>query len=234
MSRNRISVVIPTMNEEKYLHPCLESLKKQTVQADEIVAIDASKDSTPQLCESYGWKVVKQQGKGVSGARKEGFLATSGEIIACTDADTEVAKNWIQETQKAFEDPKVVCIFGPVYLLDGPIWLRLLANSGYTLFLWWGILIRKPNVAGMNFAVRKSSYDQIGGFREELTTAEDVDLGLRLMSLGKVKYVHGLYVYTSARRIVNYGIAKFIWHHIRNYFRIISTGTSSDNFEPIR
>jgi glycosyltransferase involved in cell wall biosynthesis len=231
---SKISIVVPTYNEEKYLRPCLESVAPQKHLADECIALDNSTDSTPELCKSFGWTVITQTGKGVSNARKEGFDATKGDIIASTDADTAVSEKWVQTIEKAFQDPKVVCVFGPVYLLDGPLWLKLIANIGFTLFLWIGVLTGKPNVSGMNFAVRKSAYLKIGGFREELTTAEDVDLGLRMQKIGKVKYVHALYVHTSARRLLNYGIAKFIWHHFRNYLRIIFLGKASSDFNPIR
>lgn len=120
----KISVVVPTMNEEKYLTPCLESIKAQTFTDYEVVAIDKSHDSTPQLCEKYGWRVVKQKGKGIANARQEGFDATTGEIIATTDADTKVSKDWLKHIEKAFRNPKVLAVYGPVYLLDGPWWLR--------------------------------------------------------------------------------------------------------------
>lgn len=232
----KISVVVPTMNEEKYIQPCLDSLKSQTFRDFEVVAIDKSTDSTPKLCTQYGWKVVTQQSKGIAKARKEGFAATTGSIICCTDADTKVDSRWLEVMDKAFNDASVGAIYGPVYLLDGPFWLRLFSNIGYTVFLWIGQLTGKPNLAGMNFAVRKSAYDAVGGFREDLTTAEDVDLGLRIKKTGtaQVKYVHGLKVYTSARRLIAYGIGKFLKHHIMNYFRIIFKGKASDNFEPIR
>jgi glycosyltransferase involved in cell wall biosynthesis len=232
----KISVVVPTMNEEKYLKPCLESLQAQTYKDYEVVAIDKSTDSTPALCRQYGWRVVTQQSKGIAKARKEGFAATTGEIICCTDADTKVDVKWLEIMERSFRDPKVGAIYGPVFLLDGPLWLRIAGNIFYTLFLWIGELTGKPNLAGMNFAVRKSAYDAVGGFREDLTTAEDVDLGLRIKKsgAGKVKYVAGLKVYTSARRLMAYGVLKFLAHHIANYLRIIFKGKASDNFEPIR
>jgi cellulose synthase/poly-beta-1,6-N-acetylglucosamine synthase-like glycosyltransferase len=231
----KISVVVPTMNEEKYLEPCLKALKAQTFKDVEIIAIDKSTDSTPELCKKYGWKVVIQQGKGISGARMEGFAATSGEIIVSTDADTKPCKKWLARVEKAFRNPKVMAAYGPVYLIDGPLWLRLLSNVGYTIFLWIGQLVGKPNLSGQNSAVRKSAYDKVGGFNLELKTAEDVDLGLRVKKeCGKVKFIQGMSVETSARRIIAYGVGRFLSHHIKNYFNIIFRGKASDNFDPVR
>lgn len=231
----KISVVVPTMNEEKYIQPCIDSLAKQTYKDFEVIAIDASKDSTPQKCSEAGWKVVTQKSKGVSLARAEGFAATRGEIIACTDADTELDRAWVESIAKAFENEKVVCAYGPVYFMDGPWYFKVLGAFFFnTVFLGWNRLIRRDHVAGMNFAVRKTTYDKIGGFRADLWTAEDVDLGLRIRKLGKVVYSKKIKVFTSVRRLMAEGVIKFLGHHIANYFRMYIKGKASDNFKPIR
>ncbi|GBR77388.1 glycosyl transferase GTA-type super family [Candidatus Termititenax dinenymphae] len=231
----KISVVVPTMNEEKYLQPCIDSFQAQTYKDFEVVAIDASKDSTPKICTEAGWKVVKQVSKGVSLARAEGFAATSGEIVACTDADTAVDKQWTERVAKAFENDKVVCVYGPVYLREcGPV-LTFVAGVFYnTIFLRFSRWIRRDNVSGQNFAIRKSAYDAIGGFRADLVTAEDVDLGLRVRKLGKVIYDKKMGVHTSARRLLAEGPLHFIGHNILNFLRITLTGKASSNFKPIR
>ncbi|MBU0580446.1 MAG: hypothetical protein KKA19_04645, partial [Candidatus Margulisbacteria bacterium] len=142
---------------------------------------------------------------------------------------------WLKHIEKAFQNPKVMAAYGPVYLLDGPWWLKFFGNIGYTLFLWIGHLMGKPNLSGQNSAVRKFAYDKVGGFNLKLTTAEDVDLGLRIKKeCGKVKYIQRMKVHTSARRLLAYGIWRFLAHHIKNYFNIIFRGKASDNFEPIR
>jgi len=231
----KISVVVPTMNEEKYIEPCLQALKEQTYKNFEIVAIDASMDSTPVICKAADWKVVKQVSKGISLARAEGFAATSGEIVACTDADTAPDKLWVERIAKIFENEKVVCAYGPVYLRDGGPVLRLFAAFFYnTIFLNFSRLICRDNVSGQNFAIRKSAYDAIGGFRADLKTAEDVDLGLRVRKLGKVVYDKKMAVRTSARRLQAEGALHFIGHNILNFLRITLTGKASENFKPIR
>ncbi len=230
----KISVVVPTMNEQKYIKPLIESLKKQTFKDFEVVAIDASKDKTPELCKKAGWRVVKQKSKGVSLARAEGFAATKGEIIACTDADTAVGKYWLEQINKTFKNKKVVATYGPVFFMDGPLLFKFFGALIYWLFLQWNRLIRKDHTAGMNFAVRKKAYDKIGGFRSDLWTAEDIDLGLRIRKEGKVVYNSKIKVYTSSRRLLAEGVFKFLGHHIANYFRMYIKGKASDDFKPIR
>jgi glycosyltransferase involved in cell wall biosynthesis len=230
----KVSVVVPTMNEMKYIQPCIDSLKKQTYKDFEIVCIDASTDDTPKICAAAGWKIVKQKSKGISLARAEGFAATTGQIIACTDSDTAVDPQWIERIAKAFEDEKVVCAYGPVYFLDGNWAYKFFGAIGFTGFLLWNRFLGKDHIAGMNFAVRKSAYDAIGGFRADLVTAEDVDLGLRIRKLGKMIYDKKICVYTSVRRLQAQGPLKFLAHHIANYLRMYFTGKASTDFKPIR
>jgi glycosyltransferase involved in cell wall biosynthesis len=229
-----ISVVVPTMNEADYIQPCIDSLKKQKFPHFEVVAVDFSNDSTPTLCAQAGWRVIKQVSEGVSLARAEGFGAASGKIVACTDADTAVAPGWLEDIAKAFENEKVVCVYGPVYFLDGSWFHKVFGGLLFTIFLRWNRLIGKDHISGMNFAVRKTAYDAIGGFRADLWTAEDVDLGLRIRKLGKVVYDKDIQVFTSVRRLRAEGTFKFLLHHIANYLRMYVTGKASADFKPIR
>ena len=230
----KVSVVVCTMNEKKYIQPLIDSLKNQTFKDFEMIAIDLSKDETPQILKEAGWKVYKQKSKGISLARAEGVAASSTGIIAFTDADTALHEVWVENIYKTFQDPKVVVAYGPVRALDGPWYLKLLQHVFYGLFLHINRLIRRDHTAGMNFAFRKSAYQKIGGFRPDLWTAEDIDLSLRLRKHGKVKYNKNIKVYTSTRRMVAQGMWKFMKHHTKNYFRMQFKGKGSKDFEPIR
>ena len=90
----KISVVIPTYNEERYIEKCLQSLVNQTLNRDdfEIVVVDGgSADRTVELAEGYADIVIPQESKGVGGARNDGVEVSRGELIATTDADIFLA-----------------------------------------------------------------------------------------------------------------------------------------------
>ncbi len=228
----KISVVIPTFNEEKYIRPCIEAINSQTFRDFEVIAIDRSTDTTPQLCRSAGWKVITQKLPGISEARKEGFAQTHGEIIASTDADSAPSPVWLANIAACFKDPRVVCVYGPTHFMEKDFFSVLLSRlSDYYNLI--NRFLNNDQTPGMNFAVRKTAYEKIGGYNPKLPTAEDIDVGYRIRSEGKIIYHPGVLVYTSNRRLKAQKLQFFI-HHFFNNIRYKLTGTASSDFKPIR
>ncbi|TAK88946.1 glycosyltransferase [Patescibacteria group bacterium] len=228
-----VSIVVPTLNEEKYLPDLAASIDAQTAPPLEVIAVDKSTDTTPQLIMSYGYTKVAQ-GQGVATARDQGFEVAKGDIIVSTDADSVLPPTYIEAVQRVFADPAVAAVFGPVYLSDGPWIARLASRSLFSLFLRFSLLIRRPNLNGMNFACRASAYRKTGGFNRKLITGEDVELGYRLQRQGRIVYDPAVKVYTSARRVKGQGILGFTWYHIKNFLRLASGRPGSTNFKQFR
>ncbi len=231
-SSPHVTVVVPTLNEEKYIRPCIAALKSQTYSDFEVVAIDKSSDITPDLCRDAGWRIFRQVGPRISSARAEGFAAARGTIIASTDADSVPSPDWLKSLVAAFADPEVVCVYGPTYFTNPGIGYNLLGKLN-TAYLLINRLFKNDQALGMNFAVRKTAYDQIGGYNVNLPTAEDVDLGYRIRKVGKVVFAPQAVVRTSSRRLEKQKLG-FFTHHIANFIRLKLTGKASSSFDPIR
>ena len=96
MGNERISVVVPAYNNEKWLSRCLDSLLAQTHPNLEIIVVnDGSKDTTGQILDSYAEKydrivAIHQQNRGVTAARLAGVAAATGEWIGFVDSDDTV------------------------------------------------------------------------------------------------------------------------------------------------
>ena len=232
--RPRITLCFPALNEEKYVHHVLDSLARQTRPADEVIVVAAGTDRTAEICAAAGARVVRQVGTGVSGARLEGFAVATGDHIASTDADTHLTPRWLERVEANLERPGVVACYGPVHLLDGRVVHHRIDRAGLHLFMRLNHAVGKPHLMGMNFACRRDAYEAVGGFRPELVTAEDVDLGLRLREVGEIVWDPHMLVLTSARRLRGMGPFDFFRHHAMNYVKMYATGRSSDNFEPYR
>lgn len=198
-----ISVVVAAFNEEKYLPLCLASLKAQTFSKDdyEVIVVDNnSTDNTVKIAKNFGAKVIKESKQGYVFALNRGMKEASADIIAVTDADTQVYPDWLSVVQKAFYDDKIVIVSGISRVQTGINVFDFIANSSFKLFTKVTLAIKKPNVNGFNFAVRKKAFEKVGGLDERFQMSPDVDLGIRLMKIGGVKMLDNLFVNTSLRR----------------------------------
>jgi cellulose synthase/poly-beta-1,6-N-acetylglucosamine synthase-like glycosyltransferase len=116
MEKVFISIVIPARNAGDIIEKCLKSIIQLDYPQEKIeiiVADGLSSDHTAEISRKYNAKVINNHGKTVVAARNIGFKAAHGELIAFTDADCEVDKNWLNNCLKYFDDENVAGIGGP-------------------------------------------------------------------------------------------------------------------------
>ncbi len=101
----KISVVIPTMNEEESIGEVLDEVKKALRGRDyEIIIVDTkSTDRTREIALSKGAKVIDEPRRGYGRAYKTGFEAAEGDIIATLDADCTYPAKKIPEMATMIE-----------------------------------------------------------------------------------------------------------------------------------
>jgi glycosyltransferase involved in cell wall biosynthesis len=247
-----ISVIIPTLNEEKYIGKTLQSLKSQTFKYYEIIVVDGgSKDKTIEIAKKYGARVlVTKDPRNPSQPRDMNFGAenSKGEILVFTDADTIRHANYLEIIRREFEDKDTVLIFGPGFPYDG----TLIVDIEY---LFWNILrgflallpkkLKRPMPPGYNMAFRKSAFFKIGKLNEDLIVNNDGEIGSRAIGAGKIKFVPQMVVRNSARRYKKLGFFKYnkfylyvlgnIFYFMRNWkFYKRLWKRSADSFKPVR
>jgi|GEM_PF-88412 len=188
-----ISVVVPAYNEEYLLPSCLHALRNQDYRGQyEIIVVDnASTDATAEIARSYGCRVVHEAVKGYCCAVRKGFAEARGDIIACTDADTIVASNWLSKIAANLLIPGTAACSGVFRFHDGSFLIKTIGHI-FGRFNY--------HLAGANMAVWADAYRRIGGFDSAVNLGADVELGLRLGKIGKVTIDRRLIVTTSSRR----------------------------------
>ncbi len=206
--RLRFSVVVPAHDEADVLGAALDALLDQDVDtAYEVLVVDnASTDATAVVARDRGVRVVAEPRRGVCRARQTGVEAARGELIASTDADSVVPRDWLRRLDAAFAaDPTLVAVAGPCRYVDPPWWAavfppaffvlvaRLHATTGRLLYL-----------TATNVAFRRDGFP---GYDVRLTQGGDeVDLRRRLQAWGPVAWDARNVVATSSRRM-DYGLA---------------------------
>src|SRR3989344_7793742 len=111
-----VSIIVPVRNVEKIIKPCLKSLNELNYPKDKyevIIADSESTDRTPEIAKEYNAIYISTPKRSVCAGRNEGFKIARGEIIAFSDADCVMDKNWIKNSVKYFEDPAIGGVGGP-------------------------------------------------------------------------------------------------------------------------
>jgi peptidoglycan/xylan/chitin deacetylase (PgdA/CDA1 family) len=200
----RISVIVPAYNEEELLSDCLDALLAQDYWGEiEIIVVDnASTDATGEIARGRGVRVVEEPRRGYGRALRRGFAAGTGEILACTDADTVVPRDWARRLVESYAaDDSVVCAGGDVEFTDpnlrGWLFTRLLLP-----LLVYGDRLggSAPHLWGASFSVRQEVFVRAGGFHPDFDLQVDTELSERLREYGRVVLVSGVDVRTSCRR----------------------------------
>ena len=107
---NKVSLIIPVYNVEKYIRQCLESVAAQTFKDIEVIVIDNnSPDNSAQIIKEFtkkysNFKMYKRIGGGLGGARNEGIKHSSGEYLVFLDSDDYIKPNAIEELVKAVDE----------------------------------------------------------------------------------------------------------------------------------
>jgi glycosyltransferase involved in cell wall biosynthesis len=196
----RVSVVVPTLNEEDYLPSCLESLHAQSVGCEIIVVDSGSSDSTVELAGSLADKVLEGR-RNIAFNRQLGLEAAAGDIVVSTDADCVHPPGWLESLTAHFSDEMVVAVSGPTLpLSDGSVFLDKTCYFIGNLSLW---ILHKLGVVwfrGSNTAYLKSAALEAGGYDTSLTAREDSDLSQRVSRHGVTIFDWGVRVMTSMRR----------------------------------
>ncbi len=205
----KISVIIPAFNEELFLGNCLKALTDQSEKPYEIIVVDNnSTDKTRLVAKKFGVKLVKENKPGITAARNRGFNTAKGDIIARTDADTIVGRNWIKRIHQDFENhPDLLGLSGSARVEGIPksIQYRNWTGTGFNQALHFAVM-KQDVMFGFNLALTKKAWNLVKDevCQNDKEVHEDVDLAIHLAAHGKVFYDEQLVVSTSPRRARNF------------------------------
>ena len=100
---DKVSIILPVYNVEKYLPQCIQSIIEQTFLEIEIILVDdGSTDRTPLICDAFAErddriKVIHQTNGGAAKARNTGMDNSTGDYIMFIDSDDWIEKNTVKE-----------------------------------------------------------------------------------------------------------------------------------------
>lgn len=230
IDRPHISIVIPIHNEERTLLQILQSIATQDYDGGiEVIVVDnnsSTDDRGAQFAEKCGAKVIKytlpehspdKKLSQIALARQKGLEAARGNIIISTDGDVIAPREWVRLMSEPLDtNPNIAVVAGPIAHYDRgdkPRVIILDILSQQTKPLKAGKLnstdpeqisstSTKGVTLGANMAFRKADAKEISGYDTRIYPGEDTNIGLRLLRLGKIKYLKsaGTTIRVSPRR----------------------------------
>ncbi|MEM5829439.1 MAG: glycosyltransferase [Candidatus Aenigmatarchaeota archaeon] len=231
-----VSVIIPTLDEEKYIESCIKALKAQDYGGEyEIIVADGmSKDKTREIVEKYADKVLLVKKKGVAAGRNVGARKAKGDILLFIDADTVAPFNLLREIVGGFKKG-VVGVTCPVAPLSAST-SEFLLFWFYNQFMKASLRTKKPQVAGVCVAYERKAFEKVGGFDESMIFCEDYDLSERISKLGKIVCVNSTFVMTSPRRIRKWGKTKAVIKYLKLYltYLLVRKISNTNEYPPVR
>lgn len=201
------SIVVPTLEEEKYLPNLLTSIQNQTYRSIEVIVADQSRfeihERTQEICRQYDARCIYVNELSPSIARNKGAELATGDLLIFSDADNVLAPTCIENLVRALDDG---------YILANPV--NCIYDDGLYSFgtLWRNNWLKSSSRTTCCVAIWRDSYFEVGGYDENcdpLTACrEDLKLGKSIVERfgrASTKLVRSALVGTSARRLKKQG-----------------------------
>jgi glycosyltransferase involved in cell wall biosynthesis len=207
----KVSIVVCSYNGARTLHDCMASLQDLHYPDYEIILVDdGSKDETQEIMQGFPRvRNIRQKNRGLSVARNVGIAAAAGEVVAFTDSDCMVDRDWLYFLVQTLLSADFAAVGGPNISPPATDWIQ--ATVGAAPGSPSHVLLTDTiaeHVPGCNMAYHKWALEMIGGFDPEYRKAgDDVDVCWRLMQSGYQ---------------IGFSPAAVVWHYrrfeVRTYF----------------
>ena len=231
-----ISVIVPTLNEGKYIGNLLTSLEKQNYQDFEVIVVDGdSGDKTIAIAKAFGAQTIILPKVKEFASRNKAAEISNGEILLFTGADVVFPDNLLGNIVRKFEKPDLLAVAGPGIPFDASRIFKIeffLYNTLRCFFAHLPRNLRRFSTSTNLLAVRKEAFRAIGGFDPDNVNADGL-LGRKLCERGEVWFSYfKVKAYASARRIKEMGAISFNSHFayvLENFFPFLSNSAFIQN-----
>ena len=243
-TNTRISIIIPTLQEEKALRDTLlqftSSLRRQ-FNLEIIVSDGGSADNTVKIGREYADKIIVHSDKmkqNISMGRNQGAWVAQGDVLIFLNADViiEDPNKFFSLMLNAIGGDQIVAATCNVNIY--PAQERIsdwMFHNFFNGYFWLLNLLGMGMGRGECHVIKTEVFKKVNGYNEMMAAGEDYELFLRLHRLGKIKFVRQLTVFESPRRFRKYG---YLWISILWFINALSVflfdRSMVDEWKPVR
>jgi len=184
---SHISFIVPVLNMADILERCLEGISRLEYPKDkiEIIIVDnGSTDGTIDLAKKFTSKIFVNSKATVGKLRNIGADNARGNFCVFVDADCVVSGNWLKTALPYFDDKEVGLVGSRTYDLPG--------TASWVDKAWKMHLDKNNNAENVKWVIssaimiKKSVFNEIGGFDEKIECCEDVEFSYRVRQNYKI------------------------------------------------
>lgn len=194
-----VSIIVPVFNRENMIGKCIESLLEVDYPSYDIIVVDnGSIDRTLEIVEQYPVTLIKCEQRGSYEARNKGVEKASGEIIAFTDSDCVVEKNWLKALIANYTHDSVGGVCGEIYSVKPNSVIETFCDAiGVNSIKLINRIegnrceLRKDqnrflsaDFVTANCSVRRTVFEDIGGFDTDFKSGGDIGFGWSILKAG--------------------------------------------------
>ncbi len=239
-----LSIIIPTLNEERAIEQTLKNLRSIHSLLYEIIIADTkSTDRTRDIAEKYADTVVVYQGTKKPNAaiiRNLGATVAKGDVLLFQDADVILkdADAFVVRVRDVLQkNPEFVALTvstrvdsATATLMDG--FMSWAINMSFIIL---NNVLHVGGASGECQIVRREAFDKVGGYDESLPVSEDADLFQKLARVGRTRMLTDLLTVQSGRRQHAIGWPRLLLQWWGNWISVTFFHTSvTSHWEEIR
>jgi glycosyltransferase involved in cell wall biosynthesis len=204
MSNNlELSFIIPALNEERNIQRTINAIKKAVGnQSHEIIVSDnGSEDRTAEMARDSGARVISDGEATIASLRNAGAKVATGSLLVFIDADVQLEADWLRALKQEM-------IIWPAdnLIVTGNTCL-VPSGSSFIQRNWFAKLTKTATnyINSGHLITSREMFDRIGGFNENLKTAEDYDFCQRAKDNG------GQLVKAMSLKAYHHGYPRTLW-----------------------
>ncbi len=212
----KLSIIIPTFNEESYLPPLLESIKRQDFQDYEIIVADAgSQDRTREIAQEWDCRVV--EGGMPAAGRNRGAESAQGDYLLFLDSDVILTRDYLDLCIDEFEQRELGIAITQIAPISDSFLNKI--THDFANFFMKRVENIKPHGAGCyGIITTKQLHLDVEGFDEDLDFGEDTDYIERIGEISQFKVLRSPKLLVSTRRLQEEGLRNVAFKYAKSTF----------------